>query len=133
MSRQPTPDDVAYAWWRAAISGRKPPLHDAEPQCGFYARRLVKGGPIVPARIWLDRAIDDETGELIGDETMLCKVGDVQCDVDTQWIWLAAKPISEAEYNYLRRRTQWAQQHDPGHPAANPSDPVDWTRSPIPF
>ena len=131
--REPTPDDVAFAWWRDALAGRSPPLRDGEPQCGFYVRRLVKGGPLVPARIWLQREVDEETGELIGDETMLCKVGNTMRDASDEWVWLAARPISEAEYHHLCRVVNWAQQHDPAHPAANPSDPVDWTTSPIPF
>ena len=45
--RDPTAPSVLFAWWRDALAGRKPPIHDSDPQCGFYQRKLIKGGPFV--------------------------------------------------------------------------------------
>ena len=84
MMRRPTPHDVAYAWHRDAILGVYGdglPTHDT-PQCGYFKRKLVKGGPYVPARIWLDAEIDDVTGELAGQiENLKRQVAHLQDEV----------------------------------------------------
>lgn len=95
--RKPTSKDVAFEWWRDALLGVAPPPINEHPQCGFYKRRLVKGGPWVPAAIWIQAAVD-ESGELAGDEVMVCAVGGRKCDPVDQWGYLAAQPISEVEY-----------------------------------
>jgi hypothetical protein len=61
----------AGTWWEQAVSGDEPPVHDGEPQAGFFAvRRFRYGewpqGPFVPARVWWEPGeIDPETGELL--------------------------------------------------------------------
>lgn len=102
--RQPTPDSAAYAWWRSALAGQKPPMHDGDPQCGFYRRKLVKGGPWVPATIYLVSEQDEETGELTGDEQFACLLNGKPADPHDQWSWLCANPITLAEYRDLQHR-----------------------------
>jgi len=131
--RRPTPLHDQLAWWAAALAGQKPPIHDSDPRPGFYERRLVKGGPMVPARIWLVQVLDEETGELAADEVFCCEVGGRRADAADQWSYLAAHPISEADFNHMRARTRWAEAHRGDHPIANPHAPVDWDRAPVPF
>ena len=131
--RSPTPLHEQMAWWRSALAGEKPPMHDSDPKPGFYQRRLVKGGPMVPVRIWLDQAIDDETGELIGDETLRCEVNGRPADPEDVWSYVADSPISEADFDLMRRRIAWATAHAPDHPIATPNKPVDWTTARVPF
>lgn len=102
--RQPTPDEVSYRWYRAALSGQKPPVHDGEPQCGFYRRKLVKGGPWVPAMIYLVADIDPDTGDLMGDEDFACLIDGRQADARDQWSWLCSNPIPYPEYRDLERQ-----------------------------
>ena len=64
MIRQPTDLDDTLEWWRRTVSGERVPRIEDEPQCGFYKRRFVRGGPFVPVAIWLHQEIDPETGEL---------------------------------------------------------------------
>lgn len=33
-----------YAWWRSAIAGQNPSIHENEPQCGYYRKRVKEGG-----------------------------------------------------------------------------------------
>lgn len=99
---KPTPDARAYDWHRkallAAATGTKPPpIHENEPMPGWYMRRLVKDGPMVRARIWLEGETDDD-GELVGEEKTLCEIDGRRVDAYQQWTWLAKRPITEDQY-----------------------------------
>jgi hypothetical protein len=90
----PTAD--AYEWHAKALAGEKPQLTH-EPQCGWF---LKKEGPgvMTPAVIWLEQPINEETGELMGDEVFLCEIGGVPVDATEAWTWLAGRVISKDEY-----------------------------------
>lgn len=135
MIRRPTPREIAYRWHSEAIRGvfgDDVEYLGEEPQCGWFKRRLVRHGPFVPARIWLDQCIDPETGELVADEAMLCEVDGQWADAEVQWQSLCGNPISEAEYNYLMARRDYATAWAPHEPAANPRQPINWLRVPVP-
>ena len=131
--RTPTPLFRQLEWWRGALAGKSQPIHDGDPQPGFYRRRMVRHGPWVPVRIWLEQPIDDETGELTGDETLRCEVDGRDADPFRHWTYVADQPISEADFDYMREHAAWALRHAPDHPIANPNSPVDWDRARIPF
>jgi hypothetical protein len=98
--RKPSRIADLYAWHRAALGGPTPPTwHDGEPQCGWYRTRIVKGGPWVAARIWCEREICHETGELLSDERLLCEVDGQRRNPDAAWLFLT--PISKADYDAL--------------------------------
>lgn len=97
MTRRPTSQKAAYAWHRDMLAG-KAPATTHEPQCGWFVRKLVKNGPLVPCRIFLEQPIDDETGELIGDEVMRCEVDGKRRVAEDEWTWLASRPISQEEF-----------------------------------
>lgn len=120
--RTPTPLDSLYGWHRDAMDPQVKLLAiTGEPQCGWYTRRLVKGGLIVPARIWLHQEIDETTGELIGDEVLRCEVAGKERDPDDEWMWLAASPITEAEYDFRTADASWCRTHAMDSPEANPT------------
>ena len=100
--RQPTPPSVAYAWWRQAVSGLNPSRHDGWPECGWYRTRLIKGGPFVAARIWIEREIDPATGELAAPEEYRCEIDGIPRDPASAWTFL--EPIRKAEYDALLQR-----------------------------
>ena len=100
--RRPTPPSKAYAWHRAALAGENPPTHDGFPECGWFKARLVKGGPFVAARIWLEREIDPMTGELAAPEEYRCEIDGMPRDPDRAWTYLT--PISREEYDRLLHR-----------------------------
>lgn len=101
MIRRPTPMLVLHAFWMRQIG--KPVTHpaalahlaqrhDEDPECGFYRLRLVKGGPFVPARIWMDQPVD-EHGALWADETLRAEIDGRPASAATlerRWLWMRA-------------------------------------------
>lgn len=129
--RAPTPDP--YAWHRQAIAGRgqREPIAD-EAQCGWFKRKLVKGGPFVPARIWLVQDVGED-GELLDDELLQCEVNGQYADPVDQWSYLCGQPITEAEFQYMEATRIWAEQHAPEHPQAKPRERINLLTTPIRF
>lgn len=103
--RRPTSTAAAYAWHRAALINPRTPVIEDEPQCGWFRRRLVKGGSWVPGRIWIERELT-ATGELACDEQLRCEVLGEWRDPIREWAFLASNPITEAAYEHLCRLHQ---------------------------
>lgn len=99
MMRMPTPASQLYAWHRAALAGDNPPIHEGQPHCGWFRLRRVKGGPWVPVRIWCEREIDPETGELTCDERLRAEVEGIERDPVSIWTYL--HPIPRAEFERI--------------------------------
>lgn len=100
------------------------PIRENDPKPGFYRRRLVRGGPWVPARIWIEpaervpcdecdgsgrhgfgpicHACNGEGKVPIHDDLMYCEVNGEPRDPFDQWLWLAGHPITEVEYWQMR-------------------------------
>lgn len=134
MIRTPTQRASSLDWHTNAMRGvwgDEIDVHDDVPQCGWFKRRLVKAGPFVPARIWLYSEIDEETGELAGDEELQCEVVGERADPEEQWPWLCGNPISEAEFNYMMAVREHVAVHSPDEPLANPRQAVDWLKVPV--
>lgn len=130
----PTPHAELYRWHTRALEDVDlhfvPEAHPDEVQCGWFKRKLVKGGPFVPARIWMFQPVED--GQLVGDETFQCEVNGSFADAEDQWQWLCRSPITEAEFDYLTAALAWAADNAPDEPMANPREAVDWGRVPTP-
>lgn len=132
--RLPTPRAALYAWHTNALLGvlaDEPQAFNETPECGWFKRRMVKGGPFVPARIWMYQPTD-ESGELVGDEVMNCEVNGKWADADQQWSWLCGNPITEQEFLYLTASLKWAEDHAPHEPMANIHQRIDWLKVPTP-
>ncbi|KEP68834.1 hypothetical protein DL1_08680 [Thioclava dalianensis] len=99
--REPTPIMELYAWHRAALAGEDPPLHDGQPECGWFKTKLVKGGPWVAARIWVEREIDPETGELAQPETYRCEIDGERRNAENAWSRVCKNPITRGEHDAL--------------------------------
>jgi hypothetical protein len=121
--REPSSAAQLYRWHKAAIAGDAPPVHDGLPECGWFKRKLVKGGPFVPVRIFVEREIDFETGELIAPEVLVADVDGKRADPVRHWTYLI--PITRAEYDALLFR----QFSVPG--MADSDKPLDLTKEPI--
>jgi len=133
MMREPTSRAAAYVWHSRAMAGLEPPVVNEVPECGWFKRRLVKQGPFVPARIWLDSEIDPETGELMGDERLYAEVNGQWADPVEAWGWLCGNPISEAEFNYMTALHAHAERWEPQHPAANSREKINDLKTPLHF
>lgn len=100
MIRQPSSFRRLHQWHRDTLDGHAPPRHETEAHCGWYKRRRVKNGPWVPARIFVERDICPETGELLAPETLRIEVEGLDAgDPLDHWTYLV--PISHAEFEHL--------------------------------
>jgi len=104
MIRTPSSQFEAYRWYRDALNSLTPSVHDGDPQPGWFKRRLVKQGPWVTVRIWLDQVIDPETGELSADELVCCEVDGIPADPRPIWTFLT--PITRDEFNRIAAERQ---------------------------
>lgn len=106
-----------------------------QPVPGFYAMSLVRGGPLVPVRIWFGLPILD--GEELDRSPRWCCEIDRRTDraadgvrelldFDRAWPWCARKPITEADYLFMVSHADWATEHQPDHPKASPRTAVDF-------
>jgi hypothetical protein len=134
MIRRPTSHEQQYRWHSEMLKGALGDVVETvndQPECGWFKRRLVKGGPFVPAKIWLVQFVDDD-GELLQDEFLQCEVNGQYAEPDDAWPWLCGNPISEAEFDYLTAATAYAADYAPDEPMANPYQAVDWLNVPTP-
>lgn len=123
--RLPSSIHESLAWHRAALRGlAKIDYHAPHP--GWFKRRLTRGGPFVPACIFIEQEIDAETGELLDDERLICELSGERVEIGDEWPRLADHPITAAEFGYLTAIRLHAAWHDPEAPEANPRRPIDW-------
>jgi len=109
--RQPSTPEQRWAWHEQAIAGLAPPVYENEPQSGFYAVRKFRygewaRGPMVPACVWWEPGeIDPETGELLSDERCCAEIDGKPVNPWREWSWLARRPISLSEWEWLRAQS----------------------------
>lgn len=102
MIRQPSSEAQLYAWHRDALRDPDTPRSEGCPECGWYKRRIVTGGPWVPVKVTVNREVDPDTGELTGPEKLVALYDDRTVDAST--IWTHLTPISREEFQALRQR-----------------------------
>jgi hypothetical protein len=120
-------------WWRDAVAGKIAHLNDTPlvPQVGFYQRRLVRGGPWVPCRIWRDPQMDFETERPTGRDIIRCEVNGKIASPVREWDILSRYPIKEELYDYMVANAAWAKQHSPNEAIARPTEPINWLTEPV--
>lgn len=101
---------------------------------GHWLVRLVKGGPLVPARIArVQTTHDPVTGEPMDRSPHWhAEIAGEVVAVDDVW-HRRGQPITEAEYRYRLADMAWAAEHAPTEPVARPRQRVDFATMPIPF
>lgn len=83
-----------YAYWRDALTGKFGPIHDGDPQPGFY--RLRRRGQVdQPVAIWRDM------------DGICCAVSGREDDASELWTFVADKPITEAVYRAVVAGEPW--------------------------
>ena len=92
-----------------------------EPKEGFFLIRLVRGGVPVAARI----GHDERGWFVIIDGVEKRPDADPWQAEDMSRVWHYGREIDQVEYDYTLARAAHARQHLPGHPAADPTKPVD--------
>ncbi|MGO8422305.1 hypothetical protein [Rhizobium ruizarguesonis] len=74
-----------WAWWQNALSGNIGPIHDGDPQQGYYRTRF-KDKPWEPVAIWFE------------DGKWHAMRGDRQVDASDIWTWCCRNPITYEAY-----------------------------------
>jgi hypothetical protein len=122
MSSQQRPSAPA-----AAPSERhsQPARAVGQPEPGYFAIRLVRRGPRVPARICFDGVTwhAEVNGERFAGAT------DPAAAPRVFSIWHGGDFITEREYRHMLDMAAWARRHAPDHPAAKPNRPIDLTNA----
>lgn len=94
-----------YAWWSDKIQGGNPPIHECDPQCGYFKIRDRRGvnrelapakRPWVAASIWRDK-----------NNKMRAEQGGSEVPLDQAWPWIAKYTISYADYSYWHETETW--------------------------
>ncbi len=76
-----------WAWWKSALKGNFGPMHEGEPQQGFYRTRF-KGGKWEPVAIW-----QDEDGKWIAYRNGR------EVDPGETWNYCRTNPITREAYD----------------------------------
>lgn len=94
-----------YAWWRATLEGKKPPIHEGDPQCGYFKLRDRRGlnknlAPI--KRPWVAAAIwKDEEGRF------LAEIAGHPVEIYAAWPYVAKYPIPYEDYAHWHQHEKW--------------------------
>lgn len=89
-----------YSWWQRALAGGEIgspalPVHDGDPQPGFYRRRTKRQGAFIPVAIW------PEDGRIVA----LCD-GE-EADASEIWTYCCQHPVSEEAYRTRSFTGKW--------------------------
>jgi len=77
----------SYTYWHNALLGQFGPIHENDPQCGYYRMRWRRGGDWIPVAIFRE-----EHGEVLA----LCK-GEMK-DAFAVWTWCCRYPVDYEVY-----------------------------------
>lgn len=113
-----------YQWWEEELRASGQPIPD-EPQCGFYRRRLVRGGPLVAAKIWRVPEVDPITSELTGNDLLRCEVDGKARDPNIEWSRLFSNPITRKDFGYEEADAAHAKAYRPNDPKSQPNKPIN--------
>jgi hypothetical protein len=105
-------NDNAWAWWQAALAGNFGPIHDSDPQQGYYRTRF-KDKPWEPVAIWFE----DEWHAMRGERVV---------NAAEIWTWCCRNPISYEAYTKAIDGAGW--DDEPEAPAIGhnlPDDPFE--------
>ena len=92
-----------YDFWRRRMAGEVVPIHDGEPQAGFYRLR-TRDGNWQPVAYWFAK-----------DGSLRCRVGGRDIDEQTaneRWIYASKTPIAHEVYKSVLAGELWPDQHE---------------------
>lgn len=92
-----------YDFWRRRMAGEVVPIHDGEPQAGFYKLR-TRDGNWQPVAYWFGK-----------DGALRCRVGARDIDEQTaaeRWPYASKTPISHEVYKAVINGELWPDQHE---------------------
>jgi hypothetical protein len=92
-----------YDFWRRRMAGEVVPIHDGEPQAGFYRLR-TKDGAWHPVAYWFAK-----------DGALRCRIGTQDINEQTaseRWPWASKSPITHEVYKAVLAGATWPDQHE---------------------
>ncbi|ANW00664.1 hypothetical protein [Bradyrhizobium icense] len=92
-----------YDFWRRRMAGEVVPIHDGEPQAGFY-RLKTRDGEWQPVAYWFGKEGD-----------LRCRIGgkDVNEQIaNERWLWASKAPITHEVYKAVIAGEPWPDQHE---------------------
>lgn len=89
-----------YTYWQNALQGNFGPVHDDDPQPGFYRKRTGKAAGYVGVAIWEH------------DGKMVCVCGAGTMDPNEVWTYCCPHPITEEQYRDWRAGGKWWDEDD---------------------
>lgn len=92
-----------YDFWRRRMAGEVVPIHDGEPQAGFY-RLKTRDGNWQAVAYWFAT-----------DGSLRCRVGGKDINEQTaceRWPWASKSPITHEVYKAVIAGGPWPDQHD---------------------
>ncbi len=113
-SKVNTPKNVDnYEYWENALKGTFGPVHEGDPQCGYYRKRN-KYGPDYPLAIWI---ADGKYVAVMGFNDNIQSVS-----ASDEWTYICQSPISYEAYQQVTKDGKWPDDVAPsGHNL--PDDP----------
>ncbi len=84
-----------YSYWQNALAGTFGPVHDSDPQLGFYRKRTGKAAGYVPVAIW------EQGGNV------LALVDGKEADAAAIWSYVCQYPILEEWYRARMEGQPW--------------------------
>lgn len=106
-----------------------------QPKTGWWLMRAVKKGPEVPASIqWEETTHEPGNPENLMERSpiLTARIDGRLVAWDRVWNW-NKREIPESEFRFRTADAAWARAHAPHEAAANPTKPVDWMQTPLPF
>jgi hypothetical protein len=91
-----------YQWWRDALAGKFGPVHESEPQPGFYRRKLFSG----KTAPWAAVAIFPGANGMVAMQNKVVVPRPTSIDAMEAWMWCADNPIPEETYRLVAEQSQ---------------------------
>ena len=93
-----------YTYYQSALSGIFGPVHENDPQCGYYRMRRGRGGPWVPVAIWREVTGEDEITGISDSGKLVCLVDGLEKDPFEVWTWVCRYPVPYETYVAVAER-----------------------------
>lgn len=102
------------------------------PAPGFYKTRLIRNGPFVPARVWMNETEKDDAGDYLDDQCLMMSIDGERVNgqhMGEKYLWMYGNPIDKAEYDFMRADSDHAKEYRPEDAKANPRRSIDLANS----
>lgn len=93
-----------YTYYRSALTGVFGPVHENDPQCGYYRMRRGRGGPWIPVAIWREAPVSNQNSANSDSGKLVSLVDGVEKDPYEVWTWVCRYPVPYETYVAVAER-----------------------------